>query len=132
MPKTSVSPVIFKIFRIRCCVADQIQRAVVGPHPLQPPDQYPEAGGVEEPDLVQVDDELVAALADQVDEQLPEPRRGIDIDLALHVDDLDAVLGVVTQLQIHTSSSAMPGVISTSIPAPRAGVVRARADPLPH
>jgi hypothetical protein len=38
----------------------------------------------------------------------------------------------VTQLQIHTSSSAMPGVISTSIPAPRVGVVRARADPLPH
>ena len=41
--------------------ADQVQRAVVSPHPLQPPDQHPEAGGVEEPDLVQVDDELVAA-----------------------------------------------------------------------
>ena len=48
----------------------------MGPHPLQAPDQYPEAGRVEEPDLVQVDDELVAALADQVDEQLPESRRG--------------------------------------------------------
>src|SRR5436190_1622351 len=91
--------------------AHQVQRAVVGPHPLQAPDQYPEAGGVEEPDLAQVDDELVAALAGQVDEQLPEPRRGIHIDLALHVDDLDAVPGVVTQLQIHMSSSAMPGVI---------------------
>ena len=112
--------------------ADQIQRAVVGPHPPQAPDQHPEAGGVEEPDLVQVDDELVAALADQVDEQLPQPRRGIHIDLALHVDDLDAVLGVVTQLQIHTSSSAMHGVISASIPAPRVGVARARADLLPH
>src|SRR5690348_15026426 len=67
--------------------ADQIQRAVVDPHPPQAPDQHPEAGGVEEPDLVQVDDELVAALADQVDEQLPQPRRRIDIDLALHVDD---------------------------------------------
>src|SRR5207247_8141062 len=72
--------------------ADQIQRAVVGPHPLQAPDQHPEAGGVEEPDLVQVDDELVVALADQVDEQLTQPRRRIDIDLALDVDDLDAVL----------------------------------------
>ena len=60
----------------------------------------------------------------QVDEQLPEPRRGIHIDLALHVDDLDAVRGVVTQLQVHMSSSAMPGVISPSIPAPRAGVAR--------
>src|SRR5580765_3999337 len=98
--------------------ADQIQRAVVGPHPPQAPDQYPQAGGVEEPDLIQVDDELVAALADQVDEQLPQPRRRIDIDLAPHVDDLDTVPGVVTQLQIHTSSSAMPGVIPTSIPAP--------------
>src|SRR5262249_10641843 len=86
----------------------------------------------EEPDLVQVDDEPVAALADQVDEQLPQPRRGVDIDLAPHVDDLDAVPGVVTQLQVHASSSAMPGVISTSVPAPRAGVARARADPLPH
>ena len=41
--------------------ADQIQRAVVSPHPPQAPDQHPEAGGVEEPDPVQVDDELVAA-----------------------------------------------------------------------
>jgi len=40
--------------------------------------------------------------------------------------------GVVTQLQIHTSSSAMPGVIAASIPAPQAGVAGARADPLPH
>ena len=63
------------------------------PHPLQAADQHPEAGGVEEPDLLQVDDELVAVLADQVDEQLTQPRRGIDIDLALDVDDLDAVLG---------------------------------------
>src|SRR2546421_8895965 len=91
--------------------ADQVQRAVAGPDPLQAPDQHPEAGGVEEPDLVQVDDELAAALADQVDEQLPQPRRRIHIDLAPDVDDLDAVLDVVTQLQIHTSSSAMPGVI---------------------
>jgi hypothetical protein len=89
----------------------------VGPHPPQAPDQHPEAGGVEEPDLVQVDDELVVGLADQIDEQLTQPRRGIDIDLALDVDDLSAVLVVVTQLQIHTSSSAMHGVISTSSPA---------------
>ena len=85
--------------------ADQIQRAVVRPHPLQAADQHPQAGGVEEPDLVQVDDELVAVLAGQIDEQLTQPRRGVDIDLALDVDDLDAVLAVVTQLQIHKSSS---------------------------
>ena len=97
--------------------ADQIQRAVVRPHPLQAPDQHPEAGGVEELHLVHVDDELVVVLADQIDEQLTEPRRGIDIDLAPAVDDLDAVLVVVTQLQIHESSSAMHSLISTSSPA---------------
>src|SRR6266487_3131949 len=115
MPKTSVSPVIRKIFRIRCCVQTRSSEPSWARTRFRPPDQYPEAGGVEEPDLVQVDDELAAALADQVDEQLPQPRRRIHIDLALHVDDLDAVLGVVTQLQVHTSSSAMPGAISTSI-----------------
>jgi len=47
---------------------DQIQRAVVRPHPVQAPDQHSETGGVKEPDLVQVDDELVAVLAGQIDE----------------------------------------------------------------
>ena len=84
------------------------------PHPLQAADQHPEPGGVEELDLLHVDDELVVVLVDQVDEQLTKPWRRIDIDLALDIDDLDAVLVVVTQLQIHKSSSAMHGVISSS------------------
>ena len=105
MPKTFVSPVILKIFSIRSCVQNQVQRAVVRPHPLQAADQHPQAGGVEEPGLLQVDDELVVVLAGQIDEQLAQPRRGVDIDLALDVDDLDAVFAVVTQLQIHKSSS---------------------------
>ncbi len=75
------------------------------PHPLQAPDQHPQAGGIEEPDLLQVDDKLVVVLADQIDEQLTQPRRGVDIDLAPDVDDLDAVFAVVPQLQIHESSS---------------------------
>ena len=87
------------------------------PHPLQAADQHPQAGGAGEPDLLQVDDEPVAVLAGQIDEQLTQPRRGVDIDLALDVDDLDAVLVVVTQLQIHESSSAMHGVIPASNPA---------------
>jgi hypothetical protein len=40
----------------------------------------------------------------------------------LRVDDLDAVIGVVTQLQIHMSSSAKSGVIAPSIAAPWVGV----------
>ena len=119
MPKTLVSPVIRKIFSIRSCMQNQVQRAVVRPHPLETSYQHPEAGGVEELNLVHVDDELVVVLAGQIDEELTEPRRGIDIDLAFDVDDLDAVLVVVTQLQIHKSSSAMHGVISTPIPANR-------------
>src|SRR5271166_1967815 len=97
--------------------ADQIQGAVVRTHSLQAADQHPETGGVKELHLLHVDDELVIVLVDQIDEQLTEPRRRVDIDLAFDVDDFDAVLVVVTQLQIHKSSSAMHGVISASRPA---------------
>src|SRR6516225_2622116 len=95
---------------------DQVQRAVVGAHSLQPADQHPETGGVEKLDLLHVDDELVVVLVDQIDEKLTEPWRRVDIDLALDVDDLDAVLVVVTQLQIHKSSSAITA--SSPHPAP--------------
>ena len=71
------------------------------PHPLQPADQHAKAGGVEELDLLHVDDELVVVLVDEIDEQLTEPRGRVDVNLALDIDDLDAVLVVVTQLQIH-------------------------------
>jgi len=97
------------------------------PHPLQAAGQHPQAGGVEEPDLVQVDDELVVVLAGQIDEQLTQPRRGVDIDLALDVDDLDAVLGVVTQPQIDKSSSVVMASSRASIPGDWAGVATARA-----
>src|SRR6266536_1770400 len=97
--------------------ADEVQGAVVGTHPLQAADQHAQAGGVEELNLVHVDDELVVVLVDQIDEELTEPWRRVDIDLAFDVDDLDAVLVVVTQLQIHESSSAMHGVMATSVPA---------------
>jgi len=35
------------------------------------------------------------AVVNQVDEKLTQPRRGIDVDLALDVDDLDAVSRVM-------------------------------------
>ena len=117
MPKTLVSPVIRKIFRIRSCVQTRSSEPSCARTRFRPPASTPEAGGAGEPGLVHVDHELVAVLAGQIDEQLTQPRRGIDIDLALDVDDLDAVLAVVTQLQIHESPSAMHGVVPTSIPA---------------
>src|SRR6266513_1591337 len=132
MPKTCVSPVIFKIFRIRCCVQTRSSEPSWARTRLRAPTSTPRPVESRNPTLSRLTTSWVAARADQVDEQLPQPRRRIHIDLALHADDLDAVLGVVTQLQIHTSSSAMPGVIAASIPAPRAGVVRAGAGPLPH
>jgi len=55
------------------------------------------------------------------------PRRRMDIDLALDVDDLTAVLGVVTKLQIHESSGTVRGVISASTLGERAGVATAKA-----
>jgi len=52
---------------------------------------------------------------------------GLDIDLAFDVDDLEAVLVVVSQLQIHASSSATHSDISASSPGGWAGVARAGA-----
>jgi hypothetical protein len=106
--------VIFKIFTIRAWVQTRSSEPSWARTRLRPPTSTPRPVESRNPTLVQVDDELAAARADQVDEQLTQPRRGVDIDLAPHVDDLDAVPGVVTQLQVHTSSSAMPGVIHPS------------------
>ena len=64
---------------------------------LRRPTSTPRPVESRNPHLAQVDDELVAALADQVDDQLPQPRRGIHIDLALHVDDAQRVLAARTR-----------------------------------
>src|SRR5258706_12696408 len=68
--------------------ADQVERSVMGSHSLQPADQDAEAGGVEELHLFHVHDELVMTVIHQVNKEFTETRRGIDIDLAFHVDDL--------------------------------------------
>src|SRR5439155_24424972 len=63
--------------------AHQDQLTVVAADPLQAAHQHPEPGGVEEVDALEVDDDLVLALADQLDEPLAEARRGVDVDLTL-------------------------------------------------
>jgi hypothetical protein len=78
MPKTLVSPVIRKILRMR---------------------------RVEELDLLHVHHELVMPVVHQFNKQFTQPGGGVDVDLALNVDDLDAIPGVVVKLQIHKSSS---------------------------
>jgi hypothetical protein len=75
--------------------ADQVKRPVVRAHPLEPADQDPEARRVEELDLLHVDYQLVVLLVDELDEELAQARRGVDVDLTLDVHDLDAVLVAV-------------------------------------
>src|SRR4051794_3765067 len=62
-------------------VAHQVERTVVGADLLQTADQHAQPGGVEELDLRHVDDDVVGAGRDQLGDLLPQPRRGVDIDL---------------------------------------------------
>jgi hypothetical protein len=55
---------------------------LVGTDLLQPTDENPEAGGVEELDALQVDHEVADARGRQFDDLVPRPRRGRDVDLA--------------------------------------------------
>src|ERR1035438_1170966 len=91
--------------------AYQVERPIVGPDTLEPADEHPEAGRVKELDLLHVHHELVVPVVDELDEKLAQARRRVDVDLALHVDDFNPVLGVVVQLQIHKSSSAITAVV---------------------
>jgi hypothetical protein len=86
MPKTLVRPVIRKILRIRSWVQTR---------------------GVQELHLLHVHDELVEAGVHQLDQELTQARRRINVDFALDVDYLDPVLRVVIKLQVHKSSSAI-------------------------
>src|SRR5215472_10039190 len=81
--------------------ADQIKRSVVRTDPLEPANEDAEARGVKKLHLFHVHDDLVVSVVHQVDQELTQPWRGVHIDLAFYVDDLDSVLVVVIQLQIH-------------------------------
>src|SRR5690606_35527719 len=86
--------------------AHQFQGAVVGAHALEPADEDAETRGVEELHLLHVHQQVELALVDQVDELLAKLRRRVDVDLALHRDDGEAIVGgVVVHLQVHRSST---------------------------
>src|SRR5215469_6478797 len=91
--------------------AHQVQRAIVGTHALETADEHAQAGGVEELHLLHVHHELVVAVVDKVNEKLTQPRGGIDVDLALDVDNLDPVRRVMLQLQVHKSSRTMRSLL---------------------
>src|SRR5262249_32955109 len=63
--------------------------------------------------------ELVVPDIHQFDEKLTQSRGGVDVDLPLHIDDFDSILGVVIQLQIHVSSRA--SLSPSWVPAQRPG-----------
>src|SRR5499427_2823632 len=81
--------------------AHQVQRAVVRTDTLEAADEHTQAGGVKELHLLHVHHELVVPAVHEVDEKLTQPRGGIDVDLALDVDDLNPVRRVMLQLQVH-------------------------------
>src|SRR5450755_2687926 len=56
--------------------AHQSEIAVVASEPLQSSDQHAQPGRVEEVHSLEVDNDLVLALADELDELLPETRSG--------------------------------------------------------
>ena len=67
---------------------------------LEGADEHTEAGGVEELDLRHVDDDLVVAFTDQLDELLAELRRRVDVDLPADLEVVqDVVLGAVYEGQ---------------------------------
>jgi hypothetical protein len=88
--------------------ADELQGAVVRAHALQPANQDAEPGRVQEVHLLHVHEQVEVTLVDQIDQELTQPRRSVHIDLTLDLDDGEATLGAMVQLQIHRSSSALP------------------------
>ena len=84
MANTLVRPVISKTLRIRGWVQTKSQVTVVAPQALQAADEDAEAGGIEEIDPFEVDNDLVLSFADQLDQLLPKSRGGVDVHFALH------------------------------------------------
>src|SRR6187431_1819920 len=62
-------------------VADQLERAVVGTDLLQAAHQDAEPGGVEELDLLHVDQDVVGAGGDELGDLVAQLRGGVDVDL---------------------------------------------------
>src|SRR6478609_4903488 len=72
---------------------------------LQAPDQDPEAGRVEERDVVEVDDEPGAPGSDLLVEDGAQLGRGVDVDFSGDRDDADVVLARRGHGQLHGRGS---------------------------
>ena len=80
MANTLVSPVISNTLRMRLWVHTSERSPSWAAESLEPADEHTEAGGVEEVDALEVDDDAVLALADQLDQTLSEAGCGVHID----------------------------------------------------
>src|SRR5712691_7630919 len=81
--------------------ADQHQVAVMAAEPLQPAHQHAKAGGVEEVDGLEVDDDAVLSLADQLDEALAEAGSRVDVHLTAHRENCPTVAFTYLETEIH-------------------------------
>jgi hypothetical protein len=68
---------------------------------LEPADEHAEPGRVQEVDLLQVDDDVVGAVADQLDQLLAQLWRGVDVDLTGHLEHRVVVILAHVEVEIH-------------------------------
>ena len=87
MEKTLVSPVISNTLRIRACVQTRERSPSWLRSRFKPPTSTPETGRVQEVDPFEIDDDLAMALADQLNQLLAEPGRGVHVDLPFDRED---------------------------------------------
>src|SRR2546430_7856849 len=90
----AVEPGDLEDLRDVAIAADERELPVVRAEPLDAADEHAERGRVDEGGVAEVDDDLLAALPDHLEQLLLELRRGVEVDLACERDDIR----VVTQL----------------------------------
>src|SRR3954453_6889259 len=71
--------------------ADERELAVVRAEALDPADEHAERRRVDEGRVAEVDDDLLAALPDHLEQLLLELRRGVEVDFAREGDDVRIV-----------------------------------------
>jgi hypothetical protein len=91
--------------------ADEDELAVVAAHPLEAADEHAEAGRVEEVHALEVDDDLVLALTDELDEALSEAGCGVHVDLTLDRQHRPAVALGHLESEIHVACVLLVGPV---------------------
>ena len=103
--------------------AHERQLAVARPQPLDPADEYAERRRVDEGRVGEVDDHLLRALADHVEQLLLELGRRVEVDLARQRDDVCVALDLLRlDVEVHVVSlGSRRSVISVRAESNRGG-----------